>query len=294
MTHYRVTHRTRYRYDAPVAVSYGQSCLLPRDTDRQRCVTSELAVAPNPEDVRERIDFFGNRATYFRVDETHDELDIVATSEVMVDEARTPLPIEQTLTLGRLRSSLDALDGTERVEATHYRLPSPRVPIDDRVREFAAGSFDDGASFVDCLIDLMDRVENRFDFDADATTVSSTIDDLFEQGAGVCQDFAHLVVACLRSEGIPARYVSGYLETLPPPGRPRLVGADVSHAWVSVMVPGVGWFDLDPTNRQFVDDRYVTTGWGRDYDDVPPLKGVIYSDSKRTELTVSVDVARVR
>ncbi len=289
MTRYRVTHRTRYRYDAPVAVSYGQSCLLPRDTDRQRCVASALTVSPTPEDVRERVDFFGNRATYFRVDETHDALEIVATSDVDVE----PLPAVEAPTLGEMRSLLASLDGDERVEATHYRLPSPRVPIDDRVRRFGAASFDDAEPFADCLSDLMVRVGERFEFDAEATTVTSTLDDLFEQGAGVCQDFAHLVVACLRAEGIPARYVSGYLETLPPPGRPRLVGVDVSHAWVSAKVPGTGWLDLDPTNRQFVDERYVTTGWGRDYDDVPPLKGVIYSDSVRTKLTVSVDVARV-
>ncbi|MEZ5374962.1 MAG: transglutaminase family protein [Acidimicrobiales bacterium] len=287
MTHYQVVHRTRYRYDAPVSSSYGQSCLLPRDFATQRCVGSQLVITPEPEDQRERIDFYGNRVSYFKVDRGHTELEIVATSTVNVLPERGVLPLEAEMLL---RDVPVALDGD--VDAVHYLLDSQRAVVDDRVRAFAAECFDPDASILAGVSNLVRKIHSSFEFDAEATTVTSTLDDLFEHRAGVCQDFAHLAVAALRSQGLPARYVSGYLETIPPPGKPKLVGADVSHAWASVMVPGAGWIDLDPTNDQFVDERYVTTGWGRDYGDVPPLKGVIYSESSKTRLSVSVDVTR--
>ncbi len=287
MTTYRVVHRTQYRYDAPVSSSYGQSCLLPRSFAGQECLDGALEIMPGPEDQRERVDFYGNRVSYFKVDVSHRELEITATSTVEVSPERGRLPIEADMALRDVR---DALAGS--VEAVHYLLDSKRAPVDDRVREFAAECFEPAGSVRAGLTNLVSKIFTSFEFDAEATTVTSTVADLFEHEAGVCQDFAHLAVACLRSQGLPARYMSGYLETIPPPGKPKLVGADVSHAWASAMVPGVGWIDLDPTNNQFIDQRYVTTGWGRDYADVPPLKGVIYSDSSKTTLSVSVDVTR--
>ncbi len=290
MSRYRVIHETTYRYETPVTSSFGQLCLLPRDFDGQRCTSSSVQISPQPSDQRERVDYFGNRVAYFTLQHPHQLLTISASSEVEVDDDRGWLGGSDVA--GTLRD-VAALSGVEHVEAANFIVSSPRITIDDRVRSYAAPSFDHDRAVLDALADLSSRIHRDFAFDANTTTVTSTIDDLFEHGAGVCQDFAHLGVACLRSQGIPARYVSGYLETIPPPGMQKLVGADVSHAWISAFVPGLGWVDVDPTNDQFVNGRYITTGWGRDYGDVSPLKGVVYSEGGTTTLDVSVDVRRL-
>lgn len=287
MPDYRVIHRTRYSYDAPVSLSYGQSCLLPRDFATQSCRSSTLTISPSPQDQRERVDFYGNRVSYFSLDQAHDELEITASSEVTVLE-REAVPPEAESTLEAASRFYAGVP-----DAVHYLMDSPRAAPDERARSFADDCFSPSGTIIDGLERLVHKIFGSFGFDSKATTVNSTLDDLFEHEAGVCQDFAHLAVAAMRAHGLPARYVSGYLETIPPPGKAKLVGADVSHAWASAMLPGGQWIDLDPTNDQFVDDRYVTTGWGRDYADVPPLKGVIYSDSSKTRLSVSVDVTRL-
>ena len=293
MTTYRVTHRTDYRYAEEVASSYGQAHLLPRDHARQRCRSSELAVEPQPEDLRERVDFFGNRAVHFAIHEPHTRLTVTSTStvEVASDVAEAQLlgdrPWEQVRDELRTATDPDSLD------ARAYLLDSPLVATSGRLRELAAPSFAPGRGLVDAAVDLSHRIHTDVEFRPGATDVSTTIDEVLDGRRGVCQDFAHLVIGALRSIGLPARYVSGYLETDPPPGRPRLQGADVSHAWASVHVPEVGWLDVDPTNDQLVGDRYVTTAWGRDYADVTPLKGVIFTDGETEELTVEVDVVRV-
>lgn len=290
MSRYRVLHTTSYRYETPVTSSFGQLCLLPRDFPGQRCTTSKVQITPDVSDRRERVDYFGNRVAYFTLQKPHRELIISASSEVDVDDDRGWAGGSD---VAGTKHQLDKLEGNEHIEAANFVVKSPRITIDDRVRSYAEPSFDAERPILEALEDLSSRIHQDFGFDATTTNVNSTIDDLFEHGAGVCQDFAHLGVACLRSQGIPARYVSGYLETIPPPGKERLVGADVSHAWVSALVPGLGWVDVDPTNDQFVNGRYITTGWGRDYSDVSPLKGVVYSDGGKTTLDVSVDVRRI-
>ncbi len=288
MTNYRITHRTRYTYDAPVSLSYGQSCLLPRELDTQTCTSARLEISPQPQDQRERLDFYGNRVCYFSLDQPHDVLEITAISEVSVLPERGSAPAETQMLLGDAVAAYG-----QHPDAVHYLLASARATADARSSAFADDCLVADRPMIEGLRLLVSKIHNSFGFDASATTVTSTVEDLFKHGAGVCQDFAHLSVSALRAHGIPARYVSGYLETIPPPGKPKLVGADVSHAWAAAMLPSGAWIDLDPTNDQFVNDRYVTTGWGRDYADVPPLKGVIYSDSRKTKLDVSVDVARV-
>lgn len=291
MSRYRVVHETTYTYQTSVTSSYGQLCLLPREFAGQRCLTSVVEIDPVPSDQRERVDYFGNRVAYFTLQTAHRHLTIRASSDVEVDDERSWSSSGETVAEARVATQ--ELTGTEWAEAANFLVDSPRITIDDRVLYYATPSFAADRPVLDSLADLTGRIHRDFGFDPDATTVTSTIDDLFESGAGVCQDFAHLGVACLRSQGIPARYVSGYLETDPPPGREKLVGADVSHAWVSARVPGLGWVDIDPTNDQFINGRYVTTGWGRDYSDVSPLKGVVYSDGGTTTLDVSVDVRRI-
>ncbi len=290
MSQYRVIHETTYRYETEVTSSFGQLCLLPRDFDGQRTITSSIEIEPAVSDQRDRTDYFGNRVGYFTLQSPHRVLIIRASSDVEVDDDRG---WTGGGTVGAALHDLRSLTGQASVDAANFSIRSPRIELDARVHDYAAPSFEPDRPALDAIEDLSTRIHNDFRFDATTTTVSSTIDDLFEHGAGVCQDFAHLGVACLRSQGIPARYVSGYLETLPPPGKPKLVGADVSHAWVSAFLPDLGWVDVDPTNDQFVNGRYITTGWGRDYSDVSPLKGVVYSNGGKTTLDVSVDVRRI-
>ena len=289
---YRVVHQTVYDYDSEVSASYGEAHLQPRDTPCQQTYQSTVVIDPLPEHLRERRDFFGNRATHFTVLQPHTRLTVTSTSLVDIKrrdltEAVDDLPWERARDLLATDTSADA------IEARQYTLDSTIVPSSAASTEFAAPSFQPGRPLVDALTDLAGRLYRTFEFAPGATTVSTPVDEVLARRAGVCQDFAHLTIAGLRGLGLATRYVSGYLETLPPPGRARLVGADVSHAWVSVYVPQVGWIDLDPTNDQFANDRYVTVAWGRDYSDVPPLKGVIFTESERQALEVTVDVVEI-
>lgn len=293
MPTFRVTHTTAYTYDKPVSASYGQLWLAPSAFPGQRPLEHAVTVNPRATDLDAHEDIHGNRSSFFSIHQPHTELTVTSTSRVEVDEVRGELPLEAQQPWDGAVAGLGRSAGREAVDATYYRLDSPRATVDDRVRGYAAESFVPGRSLAEALEDLAHRIHEDFEFEAGVTTVTSTIDDLFAHGAGVCQDFAHLGVACVRSVGLPARYVSGYLETDPPPGQPKLTGVDVSHAWLAVMLPGGGWIDVDPTNDQFVNERYVTTGWGRDYDDVPPLKGVIFTEATTSTLKVTVDVARV-
>lgn len=289
---YRVVHQTVYEYDSEVSASYGEAHLQPRDTPAQQTYQSTVVIDPLPEHLRERRDFFGNRATHFTVLEPHTRLTVTSTS--IVDVRRRDLTeAVADLSWEQARDLLVTDPSPDTVEARQYTLDSPIVPSSATATGFAAPSFDPGRPLADALADLAGRLFRGFEFAPGATTVSTPVEEVLARRAGVCQDFAHLTIAGLRGLGLAARYVSGYLETLPPPGRSRLVGADVSHAWVSVYVPQVGWIDLDPTNDQFANERYVTVAWGRDYSDVPPLKGVIFTESERQTLEVTVDVVAV-
>jgi transglutaminase-like putative cysteine protease len=284
---YRVVHRTDYVYDDDVGASYGRAHLLPRDQPDQRCLSASVVVEPEPRDVHEHTDYFGNRSSYFGVFERHRQLTVTATSVVETD--RTGVTWQELDDAPPTLPGID--DPANALDAAAYRLPSPMVPPLPAVAEYAAVSFPPGRPLGQALADLLGRIHSDFTYASGATTVTTTLTELLEQRRGVCQDFAHLALGCLRSVGLPARYVSGYLETIPPPGRPRLQGVDASHAWVSLLVPGLGWVDVDPTNNQPVDGRYVVVARGRDYSDVPPLKGVIFTNSKTSTLRVAVDVA---
>jgi len=290
---YRVTHRTEYRYESEVSASYGELHLLPRDFPGQVCRESELRIEPEPEDFRERTDFYGNRTAYFAVLEAHTRLSITAESVVDVDGRQGGLALagDQPWETARDRLRLD--EAGDLLEARDFLLDSPMVAVSPALLAYAAPSFPGGRPIVEALADLTSRINRDFTYKPGSTSVATSLTELLERRQGVCQDFALLAIGCLRSLGLAARYVSGYIETYPPPGRPRIVGADASHAWASSFVPDVGWVDLDPTNDQFVGDRYVTTAWGRDYRDVSPVKGVIYTESTSDEMEVSVDVARV-
>ena len=292
---YRVTHRTRYDYEDKVSTSYGQMHLLPRDLDGQTCRSSRVTIDPTPDDYRERRDFFGNRAVFFAILSDHHSLTVTTTTEVEVTGRQATLPLLATQPWEDVRDSL-SLNGNDAeggAEARQFLLDSPLVAASPALAGYARRSFTPGRPVLEALVDLAVRIHADFEYEPGSTTVNTPVEEVLARGQGVCQDFAHLAIGCLRSLGLAARYVSGYLETDPPPGRPRLQGADVSHAWASLFVPGAGWVDVDPTNHQLVNDRYVTTAWGRDYADLPPLKGVIYTKGLEHELEVTVDVVRL-
>ena len=282
---FRVVHRTSYTYSGDVTSSFGRAHLLPRTQPDQRCTAAEIVLEPAADEHREHVDAFGNRAAYFCVRTPHRELSVLARSTVTVDRAVVPPAVRPW----------EEVRDTLPLDARSFALPSPQLPADAAVAAYAAPSFPPGRPLGEAAADLCRRIHADFSYVSGATTVRSTVTDLLTGGEGVCQDFAHLAVAALRSRGLPARYVSGYLETLPPPGRPKVRGADASHAWVSVWTgsPDAGWLDLDPTNDRVVDDSYVVLAHGRDYADVPPLKGVIFTGSATSVMQVSVDMERV-
>lgn len=294
---YRVRHLTTYSYDDQVTDSLGVAHLVPRELPWQRVSSYGVATDPAPSDLSHDTDFYGNVATYFQVTEAHTRLVIEASSEVEVEPpVIAPALLEQPWDWAR-PLLFPRTPGAWR--ATDFALPSAAVEQVPAAADYAAASFGPRRPVGEAVVDLVHRLHADFDYDATATTVTSTVAEVLETRAGVCQDFAHLALACLRSQGLAARYVSGYLATEPAPGRPRVVGADASHAWVAVWLPGAGdlagsdgeWLAVDPTNDQQVGDRYVTVAWGRDYSDVPPVKGVIFTEAKESTLQVSVDVA---
>ncbi|HEX4360834.1 MAG TPA: transglutaminase family protein [Pseudonocardia sp.] len=290
---YEVTHRTEYHYPSTVSSSFGEIVMLPRELAGQACLRSELTIEPAPHDLRERLDFFGNRTAYFAVLAPHTRLSVTATSLVRVHDRQVRPSAEAELPWERAREAWGRPLSDEALDACQFVLDSPLVTSSEQLAEYATPSFPPGRPLLASVVDLSSRIHRDFEFLPGVTEVKTTIEEVFARRAGVCQDFAHVTIGCLRSLGLAARYVSGYLETRPPPGKARLAGADVSHAWVSVYVPGAGWADVDPTNDQLVNDRYVTTAWGRDYTDVPPLKGVIFTQGDVQDLRVSVDVVPV-
>jgi transglutaminase-like putative cysteine protease len=285
---YNVVHTTHYEYTGDVSVSYGRAHLLPRALAGQAVVSSGVVVDPGADEMRNHVDFFGNVSTYYAVRQAHRDLHVTASSTVRVDRTpRTVADLDQ-LTWESARQLLNADAG-----ARAFVLASPLVRATSSVGEYAAVSFTPGRPLGSALTELIERIHTDFEYVAGATTVKTTLGELMHRRKGVCQDFAHLAVGCLRSAGLPARYVSGYLETDPPPGQPKLQGVDASHAWAALCLPDGEWVDIDPTNNQFVDARYVLAGWGRDYSDVPPLKGVILTQAAKSTMRVSVDVTRV-
>ncbi|MEN8685996.1 MAG: transglutaminase family protein [Desulfuromonadales bacterium] len=288
---YRVTHTTEFIYEARVGLCYNEARLLPRDLPQQKVLTAGLQIEPMPHDYYERFDYFGNRTAYFSIQQPHDQLLVTASSEI--DTSATIL-IEEAAHLSweMAREQVPNLGSAEATDALQFVLDSPTVVTNDLILNYALPSFAPGRSLVDAVHDLMQRIFHEFKYDPEFSTIATPLKEVLEHRSGVCQDFAHLAIGCLRSMGLAARYVSGYIETEPPPGEERLVGADASHAWFSVFLPGFGWLDFDPTNNQLPGDRHITVAWGRDFADVTPLKGVAFGSGEH-ELKVAVDVLEV-
>ena len=291
MTRYTITHVTTYAYSEAVSLCQNVAHLKPREWPRQWCERSVLQVEPAPAVLEERLDYFGNPTSYFTVQEPHKELRIAVSHRITVRPEPAPAPAESPA-WEAVRDRLLADRAPEWLDAFQFTFPSRYAPAAAEYADYAAGSFAAGRPVLEGALDLTRRVHADFAYDPRATTVATPVGEVFENRRGVCQDFAHLQIACLRSLGLPCRYVSGYLSTVPPPGRPRLVGADATHAWVSVYCGDLGWVDLDPTNNQVPAERHVLLAWGRDYEDVSPVKGVILGGGAHA-VAVSVDVVPV-
>jgi transglutaminase-like putative cysteine protease len=270
---YTITHKTVYRYYEPVSLCHNIIRLMPRNTNRQLCSHSEIKIAPEPSTMHEYEDFFGNRVLYFSIDTEHQQLEVNVTSSVSQIEDKENI---KPLTLNEVRQ---------------YILETPMTAWNEEIREYALASFPPGRSIKEGAIDLMQRIYSDFEFKQGFTTIATPLSLVMQERKGVCQDFAHLAIACMRSQGLPARYVSGYIETISPAGKEKLVGADASHAWFSVYIPSKGWLDLDPTNNLLPSSQHITIGWGRDYSDIAPLRGIIVSSGLH-ELSVAVDMRR--
>ena len=285
---YEITHRTMYTYSDDVTSSYGRGFLTPRDSTRQRCVSHELLIEPEAADRSTSRDGYGNVSSYFHVTERHRALTITSHSIVEVD----PPPAELYTGGAALAPwEISRPVGPDGALAVEFTLDLQQPEITDAVRDYAAPSFQPGRPLVEVLRDLNARINHDFTYRSGSTTISTRVAEVLVAREGVCQDFARLAIACLRANGLAASYVSGYLATDPPPGRERMVGIDATHAWASVWTPQNQWFGFDPTNDALVDERYVVAGFGRDYADVPPLRGIIYTDSESSKIDVSVDVA---
>lgn len=288
---YQLRHTTRYRYSSSVTLSHNEARLLPRNLEWQQCSQSKLTINPVALRQHERRDFFGNRVVYFAIQDIHDSLEVTANSQV-VTKAR-PQP-EGAITDLPWRDAITQLNGrdTDCLDARLFRLDSPFVYHSVDLHDFAQATFAQHDGLLDALLAFNQRIHQDFQYDPGFSTLATPVAEVLQQRKGVCQDFAHLAIGALRSIGLAARYVSGYLETQPPPGQEKLVGADASHAWLSVFLPGWGWLDIDPTNGSVPDERYLTLGWGRDYGDVTPLKGVMNGGGAH-QLKVEVDVLGV-
>ena len=289
---YRVRHITEYQYSAPVTLCYNIAHLLPRNTERQRVKSTRISVSPTPAYQRTRVDYFGNSSFYFSVQEPHGSLKIDVISDIEI--SRNPM-VGALDTSPTCRDALVLVNRTGRpefIDIIEFQLSSPMIKKSKALADFGRDLFTPEKPLLRAAMDLTTKIFEEFTFDPNSTTVATPLAEVIENKRGVCQDFAHFGVGVLRSLGFAARYVSGYIETLPPPGQERLVGADASHAWVSLFIPELGWVDFDPTNNSMPDDQNIITAWGRDYSDITPLQGVIFDGGDSQSLNVSVDVER--
>jgi len=272
---------------------YTVAYLLPRPTPYQVVERAEVEVDPIPDERSERTDVFGNRVLQVGVHHRHDSLTLHAESDVVLEPAGPPAPAPSWEATAR---AVRGLRGGEALSVRPFVGSSPYVPLEEHgeaLHGLADAAFRPGRDVVDATRGLCHSIFTTFTYDPSFTDISTPLSAVLEARRGVCQDFAHLATGALRTLGLAARYVSGYIETDPPPGRPRLIGADASHAWCSVWVPEQGWIDFDPTNDHLPVRRHVTVAWGRDYGDVAPARGVVIGPAARQTLTVAVDVARV-
>lgn len=285
---YQVEHQTAYSYDLPVIQSQQMLHMMPRQTPFQQCVSYTLACEPIPAEQSQRVDFFGNHTHYLTMLVPHEALQVTSRFQVSIQPRPTMSMLTQSPAWEQVPAMLQQ-HGTQHLEAMPFVYPTTRVKASEALANFARTCFTPQRPLLEAAMALTQKIYAEFEFDAQATDVSTPLDEVLKGRRGVCQDFAHLMLGALRSLGLPCRYVSGYILTHSPPGQPRLVGADASHAWVSVYCPIYGWVDFDPTNNCLVQQEHITVAWGRDFGDVSPMRGVVLGGG-RQHLEVSVTV----
>ncbi len=274
-----------------ISLCHNIARLMPRSTGSQFCKKTNVNIYPQPDVVKEYVDFFGNKVLYFAIQQEHKKLTVTVSSVISKDNAVIKDNHYNTIAWEEAKKLFNE-QRPEYFDARQYIPETEMTEVSPEITAYALASFTPGRSLFDAAADLMKRIHKDFEFKPGFTTITTALTTLMRQRKGVCQDFAHLAIACLRSMGLASRYVSGYIETLPPPGKEKLAGVDASHAWFSVFIPQTGWVDFDPTNNIIPADQHITIGWGRDYADITPLKGVILSSGQH-KLRVSVDVKRV-
>jgi len=287
-----VVHETRYDYAPAVKTAQHMAHLKPTHGEYQKLLRHSLSVDPAPAQQSEALDVYGNTRAFFNLPSRHARLTVVADS--LVEISSPPAP-QSVTAWEEVREQMRYHRGAAYDPAAEFVFTSPYVPRHEDFLAYARPSFQPGRSLMDAAAELMERIHHDFEYETEATDVSTPALEAMALRKGVCQDFAHVMLACLRSLGLPARYVSGYLLTHPPPGQPRLVGSDASHAWVSIYLPGPQaatghWVDLDPTNNRAPGEDYVTVARGRDYSDVSPLRGVLHGGANH-KLRVAVTVS---
>jgi len=286
---YRIEHETRYAHSGGVSMSQHVAYLTPRTLPHQSVRWHELVIEPAPAGHVQRIDYFGNGVDQFTILTPYDDMRVIARSVVKVSGTERSVAGDIDVPWEAVHDELFYERGAPYENAAEFSYPSPYAGTAPELAGFARQSFTPQRPLIAAAVDLMHRIHEEFTFDPGSTTIATPVMRVLADRRGVCQDFAHLQIGCLRSLGLAARYVSGYLLTDPPAGQPRLVGADASHAWLSVWCPRMGWVDLDPTNDVRPSQRHVTLAWGRDYGDVSPLRGVVLGGRDHT-LRVGVSV----
>ena len=288
---YQVHHETEYQYDSVVTLSQQMLHMTPRNSETQYCEQHTLSVSPTPTERVQHMDYFKNYSDYVAVFTPHDVLKVTSSFTISLQRRPQLSELQQSLAWDEVAYRLANEHGVH-LEAVTYLYTSPNIQCSQSLLDYALPSFWAGRPFIEAIFDLNQRIFNEFEFDAEATDVSTPLEQVLAGRRGVCQDFAHLMIGCLRSLGLAARYVSGYILTTPPEGGERMIGADASHAWVSIYSLKYGWIDFDPTNNCLVQNEHITVAWGRDFSDVSPMRGVVLGGGKQ-RLNVRVTVTPV-
>lgn len=290
---YRIRHTTEYVYASRVSHCYNMAHVTPRTSRRQQCLSSRVDVLPTANFSSQRTDYFGNQAYHFEIQKPHKKLVITSTSDVRTESQAYAPDLDLGISCRDARLAMQSSRDPEVLLAREFLMDSAMIKSAPELADFARDLFTDDKPLLSAVMELTSRIFTDFEYSPASTTIATPLQEVMANRKGVCQDFAHLQIAILRSLGFAARYVSGYLETLPPPGQEKLVGADATHAWLSVYVPGEGWFEYDPTNNCMAHEQHIITAWGRDFYDVTPLCGVIYGGGQNPVLRVAVDVTRM-
>ena len=290
---YIVRHTTSYKYALSVSNCYNIAYVLPRNTVTQQVDALDIKISPLATTHNTHTDNFGNQFLQFSIEKDHQELELSITSNIEVRDWEANINLDFGNPCSYVKYLLENTKSIDCINAREFMLDSLMVQSQQYLADYAQPFFTPDRPFLSAVMELTQQIFKDFTYDPEFSDIATPLAEVFKHKRGVCQDFAHLAIGCLRSLGYPARYVSGYLETLPPPGEEKLIGADATHAWFAVYSPGEGWFEFDPTNNKVTGEQHITTAWGRDYSDVTPLKGVIFGGGHSPQLFVSVDVQRV-